>query len=204
MADDTPDSTSDSKTTAKATSLSDAGGYYLCGHIEGSSCKPAIEWILSENLKGKQERLTLIVSSYGGEVYPAFALIDAMIGSAIPVDTLGLGYIASAGLTIFIHGAVRRVTPNTFILAHQYAGWSIGKHHELLAGRKEQDWLMERFIDMHVRQSRGKLTRDDVKAKLMGPSDTFITAEEALSYGLVDEIRLSSVAAPIASTTPTL
>lgn len=171
-----------------AATLDEAGIRYLCAAIDGGTCKPIIEWIITENLLAKRERLTLIISSYGGEVYASFALVDAILGSKIPVDTIGLGYIASAGLGIFIYGARRTITNNTFILAHQYSGGRYGKQHELLACRKEEDWLKERYIDMYT--ARSKLSREQVKTILLGPSDTFITAAEALEYGLADEIKL--------------
>lgn len=183
------DKKEETKTADKqAQGLSDAGIKYLCADITGDSCKEIIEWILEENIKGKQARLTLIISSYGGEVYASFALIDAMRGSKIPVDTVGLGYIASAGLDIFIYGAHRVITNNTFILAHQFSGWKQGKQHELIATRKQEDWLKERCIDMYV--ERSKLNRKQVANILLGPSDTFLTAKQALAYGLADEIKL--------------
>lgn len=201
MADDPSDSPGSPSPIKVISSLSDAGIKYLCDSISGSSCKSIIEWILEENLKGKRDRLTLIISSYGGEVYAAFALIDAMVGSKIPVDTLGLGYIASAGLSIFMYGARRVLTPNTFILAHQASGGHYGKSHELIASRKEEDWVTERWIDMYT--SRSKLTRDQVKTILLGPSDSFLTAKEALDYGLADEIRLTAPpAVPAVAPTP--
>jgi len=182
---ESPQSSAPAKTGA---TLSDAGVYYLCDSIAGSTCRGPIEWILTENLKAKQERLTLIISSYGGEVYASFALIDAMLGSKIPVDTVGLGYIASAGLGIFIYGQHRVITRNTFILAHQWSGGRYGKQHELLAGRKEEDWLKERFVTMYT--NRSKLSRERVESLLLGPSDTFLTAQECLEYGLADEVKL--------------
>lgn len=170
------------------TSLADHGIYYLCDSITGATCKPVISWIIEEGFKRKHERLTLFVSSYGGEAYACFALIDAIMGSAIPIDTVGLGYIASAGLMIFIHGKRRFLTNHTYIMAHQHAGQVYGKQHELIARRKEDDWLGERIKDMFVKHS--KLTRKQVGSILLGPSDTFLTAKEAVKYGLADEIKL--------------
>lgn len=179
-------------TSAKASkpdhSLASQGVKYLCSNITGSSVQPIVEWILEENYRQRHKRLTLFISSYGGECYASFSLISAIRGSRIPVDTVGLGYIASAGLTIFIHGARRTITSDTFILCHQYSGAHFGKEHELVASRKEEDWLGERFVDMYTKRS--KLNRRDVKRLLLGPSDTFLTAKEALRYGLADEIRL--------------
>lgn len=172
-------------------SLADNGIKYLCADITGESCKTIIEWIIEENIKDRFDRLTLIISSYGGEVYASFALIDAMRGSSIPVDTIGLGYIASAALTIFINGDRRILTKNTYILAHQYSGGNYGKYHELVASRKEEDWLGEKFVDMYVANSR--LNREQVKKILMRPSDSFLTALEALKYGLADEIKMTKI-----------
>lgn len=175
-------------TTAKpTTTLSDAGIYHFSGDVSGSSVKPVIEWILTENLKRRHQRLTLIVTSYGGEVYSCFSLIDVMLGSAIPVDTISLGYVASAGLLIAMHGVKRSMTTNTYVMSHQYSGVTWGKQHELIAQRKNDDWLTTRFIEMYVKRS--KLTAEEIKVKLLGPSDTFLTAAEALQYGLVDEIK---------------
>jgi ATP-dependent protease ClpP protease subunit len=191
MADepDVPEKKDDNESSAKSgKTLSDAGIKYLCADISGGTCQSVIEWILEENLKARHERLTLIISSYGGEVYASFALIDAMMGSKIPVDTVGLGYIASAGLGIFIYGAKRTITNNTYILAHQWSGGKYGKQHELIASRKEEDWLKEKCIDMYA--ARSNLSRNDVAKLLLGPSDTFITAKEALAYGLADEVKL--------------
>lgn len=169
-------------------SLSDAGIKYLSGDITDSSCSSVVEWILEENMKAKHARLTLIITSGGGHVLSGFAVIDAIRGSKIPVDTLGLGCIASMGLGIFIYGAHRVLTKNTYILAHQWTGGRYGKQHELIAGRKEEDWMKGRFIDMYT--ERSKLSREQVAKLLLGPSDTFLTAKEALKYGLADEIRL--------------
>lgn len=183
--------TSSTTTTSKAVkgSLAENGIRYFCATVSGDTCKSVIEWILEENLKARFPRLTLIVSSYGGEAYASFALIDAMLGSAIPVDTIGLGYIASAGLLIFMHGANRKLTRNTYVMSHQYSGWNVGKQHELIAQRKEEDWLAERFIEMYL--ARSKLNREQIKAILLGPSDTFLTAQECIDFGLADEIKLA-------------
>ena len=192
MADD-PDSPSDSSPISSSkspTTLSDAGIKYFASSVDAASCKPIIEWILEENLRGRHERLTLIISSYGGDAHACFAVCDALIGSKIPVDTVGLGYIASAGFIIFIHGAKRTLTNNTYSMSHQFTSFNWAKYHELVADRKVQDWLKERFIQMYLDRSGGKLTRDTVEKVLLGPSDTFLTAQEVVDYGLADSIKL--------------
>jgi ATP-dependent protease ClpP protease subunit len=70
-----------------------------------TSVKTAVEWIFEANFaEERPELLNLIITSPGGDLNAAFALIDTMRGSAIPIRTIGLGQIASAGLMIFIAG----------------------------------------------------------------------------------------------------
>ena len=130
----------------------DNGYYYLAEGFTDSSCKPIVNWIIEKNLLPDSERpnnLTLIINSPGGSVHAAFAVIDTMKGSAIPVHTVGLGLIASCGLLTFMAGAKghRTLTPNTSILSHQYSWGSGGKEHELFARVKEFELSTERMLE---------------------------------------------------------
>ena len=103
-------------------SLEKLGIYLLMSDINSDSVKPVIEWILKNNItRGTFEYLTLIINSGGGSVGDAFALIDTIKGSVIPVHTIGLGEISSAALMIFMagHKGKRVMTPNSSILSHQ-------------------------------------------------------------------------------------
>ena len=76
------------------------------GEISVTSVKPAIEFILTQNIQTqKLKHLSLVICSEGGSIEAAFALIDIMRGSCIPIHTIGIGQIASAALMIFIAGA---------------------------------------------------------------------------------------------------
>ena len=99
--------------------LHENGMYVFMGEVDDENCRPVIEWILHENYIAKKKRseLLLMICSEGGEMGAAFALIDVMRSSVIPIKTVGLGMIASAGLLIFISGTPGRrvLTPNTSI-----------------------------------------------------------------------------------------
>jgi hypothetical protein len=86
----------------------------------------------------------------------AFALIDVMKSSNIPIKTVGLGCIASSGLLMFLAGHVGRrvLTPNTSILSHQYSNYHEGKHHELFAMQKEHSLIQHRML-MHYKSCTG-------------------------------------------------
>ena len=78
---------------ASVTSLQDHNVYLFFDDFESNTVKPVVEWILLKNLTAHRKRpahLTLIINSPGGELPSAFALIDTMRGSAIPIHTVGL------------------------------------------------------------------------------------------------------------------
>lgn len=158
--------------------------------ISISSVKPAVEWILETNFSGEQpDMMNLIICSPGGDLNAAFSLIDTMRGSAIPIRTIGLGQIASAGLLIFISGkkGQRILTPNTSILSHQYTWGSFGKEHELMAQVKEFDLTSKRLIN-HYRKCTG-LKEEVIKKFLLPPQDVWLSAEEALELKLCDVVK---------------
>jgi len=156
------------------------------------SCLAAIRFILEKNIlpsKHKPKHLTLMINSPGGEVAHAFALIDVMKGSAIPVRTVGLGMIASCGVLTFMAGQKghRVITPNTSILSHQYSWGSKGKEHELFAVIREFEMSTERMM-YHYKKCTG-LTEKKIREVLLPPQDVWLNAEEAVKYGIADVIK---------------
>ena len=169
-----------------------AGYYYMADNFTYESTKPIVQWIIEKNLAPSQERpkeLTLIINSPGGSVHAAFALIDTMKGSAIPVKTVGLGLIASCGVLTFMAGAKgkRILTPNTSILSHQYSWGSSGKEHELFARVREFELSTERML-AHYKKCTG-LTEKKIREILLPPEDKWLSAKEAVKYGIADQIK---------------
>jgi ATP-dependent Clp protease protease subunit len=186
MAKKTDDTEYDYKFT-----IADHGIFILSDEITSTNTSDAIEFILERNLvekKNRLENITLIVNSPGGEVTSAFALIDIMQGSRIPVHTLGLGQISSAGLLIFMAGkkGFRTVTPNTSILSHQYSWGSQGKEHELVAIVKEFTLTGKRMLN-HYMKCTG-MTEKKVKEILMPSSDVYLDGNEAVKYNIADRV----------------
>jgi ATP-dependent Clp protease protease subunit len=170
--------------------LQEAGMYVFMDTVTSETIKPIIEWILVENhvAKKKKKELLLMICSDGGSMEDAFALIDVMKASSIPVKTVGLGSVSSSGLLIFLAGAPGRriLTPNTSILSHQYSWGSDGKHHELFAITKEFGLAQTRMI-RHYQETTG-LDEETIKTKLLPPNDVYLSAEEALELGICDFI----------------
>jgi ATP-dependent Clp protease protease subunit len=170
--------------------LQEAGMYVFMSEVSDDTVKPIIEWILVENhvVRKKKKELLLMICSEGGSVEDAFALIDVMKASSIPIKTVGLGCIASSALMIFLagHQGRRILTPNTSILSHQYSNYHEGKHHELFAIAKEHSLIQQRML-AHYREATG-LDTDTILEKLLPPSDIYLSAEEALHLKICDYI----------------
>ena len=170
--------------------LQEAGMYVFMGEITDDAIRPIIEWILVENhvVRKKKKELLLMICSEGGAMESAFALIDVMRASSIPIKTVGLGSVASSALLVFLAGTPgrRMLTPNTSILSHQYSWGSDGKHHELFAMTKEFGLAQQRMMD-HYRVTTG-LDEEVIKQRLLPASDVYLSAEEALALGICDFI----------------
>lgn len=181
----------DDKSSAPSKSLSDHGVFFLNGEIDESSSGEAIRFILEANLDSDchWDHITMIINSPGGYVDAGFALIDIMMGSRIPIHTVGIGMIASMGLQIFLTGqrGRRTLTPNCMIMSHQYAGAAWGKEHELISAQDEFNILTDMVI-RHYQRTTG-LSKEVIREKLLPPSDVWLTAKEAKALGICDHVK---------------
>lgn len=163
--------------------------YYLNGIINDYTSQEVIKWILYENtIKEDNKELTLYISSEGGDLNCAFAIVDIMRQSNYPIRTIGIGSIISAGFLIFACGATgkRIISRNTSIMIHQYSAGFIGKQHDLEAQFKELNLTKDRLVTT-LKEVTG-LKEDVIKNKLMPPTDVWMTPEELLKYKIADII----------------
>jgi ATP-dependent Clp protease protease subunit len=187
-------------------SLNDNGIYVFMDDVTDETIKPVIEWLLFENhVSHKRKReLLLMICSNGGDLHSAFALIDVMRSSKIPIKTVGLGLIASCGLLLFMAGSKGRrvLTPNTSILSHQFTWANEGKAHELFSTFREYTLTQLRMLE-HYRICTG-LSDEEIKEHLLPPQDKWLDANEAMSMGIcdiVDDVNtMTTVSAPRTST----
>jgi len=171
-------------------SLDKLGVMMVMDDIKNESVKPIIEWIFKNNLSPSQpEYLTLIINSSGGCVSSAFALIDTMRGSGIPIHTIGLGEVSSSALMIFMAGEKKHrvLTPNTQILSHQYSWGKYGKEHELLTAGKGFELTSKMIVDHYIKCTG--LSEKKVREVLLPAHDVWLSASEAKKYGVCDQIK---------------
>ena len=176
--------------TTQTPSVEECGIYLFMDEITDVTCKDVITFIISKNLvKPYPKYLQLVINSGGGDLNSAFAVIDTMKGSAIPIYTVGLGLVASAAFAIFIAGekGKRVLTPNTSILSHQYSWGTYGKEHELLATTREYELTTQRMIN-HYKKCTG-LTEKKIREHLLPPQDVWLSATQAKKLGICDSIK---------------
>jgi ATP-dependent Clp protease protease subunit len=161
--------------------------HFINGDINEDSVGKAIRWIIFENSKGN-EPLTLYVNSDGGNLPDAFALIDVMRMSKVPIRTIGIGSICSSAFLIFAAGTKghRLIGQNTTVMCHQFTESSEGKFHDLKTKLKENQRMNDRMVSLLVECSN--LIEREVKTKLLPPSDVWLSADELVELGIADSI----------------
>ena len=126
----------------------------------------------------------LHIQSDGGQVHAAFGLVDQMQLLWSPIRTIIEGYAASAASIISMAGTLRYITPNSHILIHEAQTFFWGKHSQLEDEMKVMNDYQAQLEQFYKKHSGLSLTviRDMLKR------DTWITAQEALEHGMVDDI----------------
>lgn len=130
--------------------------------------------------------IQVLVSSPGGHVESGDAIHDMIRFVRAPVTTIGSGWVASAGTHIFLAApANRRVClPNTRFMIHQPAGGAGGPATDIAIQAKEILRTRERIARVISRETGKpfeKVTADMER-------DFWMSAEEAIAYGIVSRI----------------
>ena len=128
----------------------------------------------------------LYINSPGGSVTAALAMYDTMQYIKPDVVTIGMGQAASAGALLLASGAKgkRYGLPYSRVMIHQPAGGVQGKATEAEVHIKELMRIREtlnEILSKHTGQSQEKIAADVEK-------DYFMTAEQAVDYGIIDEV----------------
>jgi len=177
-------------TTVENFSLQSIGAYMLFRSIDEESSEELCEFIIKANYMFPPDQpLTIMINSPGGVVYDGFGVIDLIECSRLKIQTVAIGMVASMAALIFTAGTkgMRTMSRNSYVMTHQFSQWFEGKYHEFIAQRAHEDDLHDRFIQHFVRHS--KMTEKQVSDVLLGSSDKWINAKEALKLGLCDRIQ---------------
>ena len=157
------------------------------GYVSGHTCAElakSLEYLGSIS----DEPIKVILNSGGGSVFAgllAFDTIKKLTTSGIEVTTEARGLAASMGAIIIQAGTRRLATPNTRFLIHEVSSWAWGKTSEMEEEIKEIKKVND-MLKTIIAERTGK-TVDEIEA-IWHKRDVWLSATEALEFGLIDEI----------------
>lgn len=130
--------------------------------------------------------ISMYINSPGGIVTSGLAIYDTMEYIRPDVSTVCMGQAASMGSLLLMAGAAgkRYSLPNSRIMTHQPSGGFSGQATDIEIHAREILSLRERLNGIYVKHTGRKLS--DIE-KIM-ERDTFMSPEEALKHGLIDEV----------------
>lgn len=160
---------------------------WLGGEVRDENANAICAQLLLLAAEDPDRDIYLYINSPGGSVTAGMAIYDTMQYIKPDVQTVCLGQAASAAAILLASGTKgkRLMLPNARVLIHQPAiDQGFGKATEIEIQAKEmlrmREWL-ENTLAKHTGQDVEKI-RKDIEV------DTFLTAQEAKDYGIVDEV----------------
>lgn len=159
---------------------------FMGTQVTPETANVVIAQLLHLAYEDSKKDIKLYINSPGGSVYDGLAIIDTMNYIEPDVQTIGIGLQASMGAMLLSAGAKgkRYCLPNARIMIHQPSSGTEGKITDQEIALKEGIYLKKVLIDIMA-----KNTGKDVKTieKDMD-RDNWMSAEEALKYGLIDKV----------------
>jgi ATP-dependent Clp protease protease subunit len=169
---------------------------YLGTGIDSDVSNTIVAQLLWLDREEPDRDITLYVNSPGGEIYSGLAIIDTMELIRPEVATIAVGITASMGTAILAAGqkGKRFALPSATIHMHQALGGAQGQSSDVQIQARELNRLND-HMRTFLAERTGK-TFDQISADF--DRDRYMNAEQAVEYGLVDEV-LQQPAASTAS-----
>lgn len=159
---------------------------YLGTEIDDGVANALIAQILHLEAEAPDTPINLYINSPGGSITATFALYDTMQFCRVPVATTCVGQAFSSTALLLAAGepGQRSVLPHARVLLHQPSGQGRGTIPDLILAADEILLVreeMERALSHHTGQDIDTLRRDTDR-------DRIFRADEAVSYGLADQV----------------
>jgi len=138
----------------------------------------------ADSLEWEPPGIYLHINSYGGSVFAGVAGMDHIRKCKVPVYTVVDGCAASAATFLSVVGQKRYINKHAHILIHQLSSGFWGKFSEIEDEIKNLKKLMEMIKDVYLKNTG--MTKKQLNKMLK--HDLWLNAQEALEYGLVDEV----------------
>lgn len=159
---------------------------FLGTEIDDGVANAVIAQLLFLESQDKEKDIKLYINSPGGSVTAGLAIYDTMQYIQPAVSTICVGMAASMGAVLLAAGAAgkRFVLPNSEVMIHQVLGGVQGQATDIKIHADRILALRDSLNDIlahHTGQPRDKVAVDTER-------DNFMTAKDAVKYGLVDKV----------------
>ncbi len=159
---------------------------FLVGPVNDMSANLVVAQLLFLEAENPDKDIYLYINSPGGSVTAGLAIYDTMQFIKPDVATLCIGQAASMGALLLTAGAAgkRSCLPNSRVMIHQPMGGFQGQASDIEIHAKEILFLRSRLNDIlakHTGQPVDNIAKDTDR-------DNFMSAEQSVSYGIVDKV----------------
>ena len=159
---------------------------FLSGEIGDDMANTVVAQLLFLEMENPDADISMYINSPGGSVTAGMAIFDTMHYIKSPVRTVCIGMAASMAAFLLMAGekGKRLALPNSEVMIHQPLGGARGQATDVAI---QAEWLMRTKVKMNKLMSEmtgqplEKIERDVER-------DHFLSAQEALEYGIIDEI----------------
>jgi ATP-dependent Clp protease, protease subunit len=164
--------------------LFDSRILFLKGPLEDDIADNLVAQLLALDAAGDED-ITLYINSPGGIITGMFAIYDSMKLLRSTVNVRCIGLAASAGAFLLATGTGKRsATENARIMIHQPLGGARGTAKDIEIQAKNIVWIRERINE--ILAERTGQTLETIQKDT--DRDYWMTAAEALEYGIIDEV----------------
>ena len=134
--------------------------------------------------------ITFYLSTYGGGADDMFGMYDIMriVRETTEIHTVGLGKVMSAGVILLAAGTKgsRQIGRNCRVMIHSVIAGNHGSIHNLINEMEAVEQIQKMYIDCLVAET--DLTKKQLKNMLERKVNVYLSAEEAVEYGIADII----------------
>jgi ATP-dependent protease ClpP protease subunit len=131
------------------------------------------------------------ISSGGGSVTEGMGMADLISTYSNETTATGIGLVASIATVVLLAADKVKMTENSFLMIHRPWSQAFGNSDELEATAELLDKMEEKLLDIYlsaVYKRKGEEKDLRKKIKKMMAAETWMTAQEALEFGFIDEI----------------
>jgi ATP-dependent Clp protease protease subunit len=159
---------------------------FLTGPIEDHMAASVCMQLLFLEAENPKKEISMYINSPGGVVTAGFAIYDTLQFVRPPVATLCIGQAASMGSLLLCAGTkgMRYALPNARIMVHQPSGGFSGQASDIERHAEDIIKMKRRLNEIYVKHTGQEYA---VIEKTLD-RDYFLTAEEALKFGLIDKV----------------